>query len=85
MLVAKVRDRITVGKRITRKTDMEKFDYEEYKRRGNKCRAKITVLRREDLNDNGIASGAYESIQHNMELKPTVVWLLWTEAVNTTP
>jgi hypothetical protein len=79
-VVAKVRDRITVSKRITQVFDMEKFDYEESKRCGNKCRTKITDLQREDLNDNGIAGGAYESIQHNMELKPTVVWLLWTEA-----
>jgi len=80
MVVAKVRDRITVGKRITQGFDREKFDYEESKRCGNKCQTKITDLQREDLNDSGIACGAYESIQHNMELKPSVVWLLWTEA-----
>jgi hypothetical protein len=59
---------------------MEKFYYEESKWCGNKCRAEITDLQREDLNVNGIAGGAYESIQHNKELKPTVVWLLRTEA-----
>ena len=80
MVVAKVRDRITVSKRIKQGFDTEKFDYEKSKRCGNKCRAKITDLQREDLNDNGIAGGAYGSIQHTMELKPTVLWLLWTEA-----
>ena len=80
MVVEKVRDRITVSKRITQGFDMEKFVYEESKRCGNKCGAKITELQREDLNDNGIAGGAYESIQYNTELKSTVVWLLWTEA-----
>ena len=50
-----------------------------------KCRAKITDLQLEDLNENGIASGAYGSIKYNMELKPKVVWLLWTEAASTIP
>jgi hypothetical protein len=59
MVVAKVRDRITVSKRITEESDMDKFDYEDSKRCGNKCRTKITDLQREDLHDNGIASGAY--------------------------
>lgn len=54
-------------------------------RKQKKCWTKITDLQREDLNENGIASGAYESIKHNMELKPKVVWLLWTEAALTIP
>jgi len=59
MVVANVWDRITVSKRITQEFDMEKFEHENSKRRGYKCRAKITDLQREDLYDNGIASGAY--------------------------
>lgn len=80
MVVAKLRDRITVSKRKTQEFDIEKFDYEESKRCGYKCWAKITDLQREDLYGNEIASGAYDSIEHNMGLKPTVVWLLLTEA-----
>ena len=68
MVVAKLRDTITVSKLITQESDMQKFDYEESKRCGYKCRAKIIDLQREDLYDNGVARGACESIQHNVEL-----------------
>jgi hypothetical protein len=72
LVVAKVRERLAVGKRIVKKMDVERFNLKQLNEEQVKEQYQVTIKNKfaalENLDDNGDINKAWESIRENIRI-----------------
>jgi 50S ribosomal subunit-associated GTPase HflX len=72
LVVAKVRERLAVGKRMVRKMDVERFNLKQLNEEEVKEQYQVTIKNKfaalENLDDNGDINKAWETIRENIRI-----------------
>jgi hypothetical protein len=72
LVVAKVRDRLAVRKRMVKKMDVERFNLKQLNEEENKEQCQVTIKNKlaalENLDNNGDINRAWETIRENIKI-----------------
>jgi hypothetical protein len=85
LVVANVRERLAVSKRMVKKKDMEKFNLKQLNEEEVKEQYQITIKNRfaalENLDDGGDINRAWDTIRENIKFRPKRVSVLVNQSL----